>query len=34
MSIKPTALLILGYPEKDFLSADRHNTERNRFGIL
>ena len=26
--IEPTALLILGYPAKDFLSPDRHNTER------
>lgn len=26
--IEPTALLILGYPAKGFLSSDRHNTER------
>ena len=26
--IEPTALLILGYPAKGFLSADRHKTER------
>ncbi len=26
--IEPTALLILGYPEKGFLSPDRHKTER------
>lgn len=27
-SIEPTALLILGYPAKGFLSSDRHQTER------
>jgi nitroreductase len=26
--IEPTALLLLGYPDKDFLSADRHTTDR------
>lgn len=26
--IEPTALLILGYPDKGFLSPDRHKTER------
>ena len=26
--IEPTALLLLGYPDKEFLSADRHTTER------
>ena len=26
--IEPTALLILGYPDKGFLSPERHNTER------
>lgn len=26
--IEPTALLILGYPSKGFLSPERHNTER------
>ncbi|ADL04040.1 nitroreductase family protein [Lacrimispora saccharolytica] len=26
--IEPTALLILGYPEKEFLSPERHITER------
>ncbi|MDW7731601.1 MAG: nitroreductase family protein [Methanolobus sp.] len=26
--IEPTALLLLGYPDKGFLSADRHITER------
>lgn len=26
--IEPTALLILGYPDKGFLSADRHTAER------
>jgi nitroreductase len=26
--IEPAALLLLGYPDKDFLSSDRHNTER------
>lgn len=26
--IEPTALLILGYPEKGFLSPERHRTER------
>jgi nitroreductase len=26
--IEPTVLLILGYPANDFLSPDRHNTER------
>lgn len=26
--IEPTALLILGYPEKGFLSPERHSTER------
>ncbi len=26
--IEPTALLILGYPEKGFLSPERHTTER------
>ncbi len=26
--MEPTALLILGYPGKGFLSPDRHNTER------
>jgi len=26
--VEPTALLILGYPKKDFSSADRHITER------
>ena len=26
--IEPTALLILGYPDEDFLSSERHSTER------
>ena len=26
--IEPTALLILGYPKKEFLNANRHTTER------
>lgn len=26
--VEPTALLILGYPDKGFLSVDRHQTER------
>ena len=26
--IEPTALLILGYPANEFLSPDRHQTER------
>lgn len=26
--IEPTALLILGYPDKGFLSSERHSTER------
>lgn len=26
--IEPTALLILGYPDKGFSSPERHNTER------
>ena len=26
--IEPTALLLLGYPDKEFLSADRHTRER------
>jgi nitroreductase len=26
--IEPTALLILGYPSKGFLSSERHKTER------
>lgn len=27
--IEPTALVLLGYPSKGFLSPERHNTERN-----
>ncbi|WP_371362414.1 hypothetical protein SRRS_35640 [Sporomusa rhizae] len=30
--IQPSALLILGYPEKGFLSANRHITERKPIG--
>jgi nitroreductase len=26
--VEPVALLLLGYPEKGFLSPDRHSTER------
>jgi len=26
--IQPTALLIIGYPQEDFLDANRHLTER------
>ncbi len=29
--IEPAALLLLGYPVKDFLSSERHSTERKRL---